>query len=101
MDSVGFLHRMDGDDVGVLQRGQDLSFAQEPSQQIAVARERIGQQLEGDVALELRVSGSIHLAHGARTNAREDLVGADPGATLQGHRQAQEPPSFLATHLGT
>ena len=55
VDSVGFLHRMDRDDVGVLQGGQDLSFSQEPSQQIPVARERIGQQLEGDVALELRV----------------------------------------------
>ena len=98
VDSVGFLHRMDRDDVGVLQGGQDLSFSQEPSQQIAVARERIGQQLESDFALELRVSGSVYLAHATHTDAGEDLVGADSSATLQGHRKAQQPPSFLATH---
>ena len=40
-----------------------LRFTSESRQTIRVAREIVGQDLDGDVAIELRVTGPIDLAH--------------------------------------
>ena len=46
---------------------------------LGVLRERRGQHLDRDVAVELRVARAIDLAHAARADGAGDLVGADPG----------------------
>lgn len=47
-------------DVGVIQRGQDLSFALEARHALGVAGEGIGQYFQRDFSLQLGVAGPIH-----------------------------------------
>ena len=46
-----------------------------------------GQHLDRDGALEPRVARLVDLAHPARAERREDLVGAEPGPGGEGHRR--------------
>ena len=50
-----------------------LRFALEARQAIRVARERIRQDLDRDVAIEPRVARAVHLAHPARAQQRQDF----------------------------
>jgi hypothetical protein len=75
--------------VRVIQRGKNLGFAAETRESLRVVGERVGQDLQGDVATELCVAGAIDLAHAARPERRDDFVRArrvsadvDMGATL-------------------
>ena len=45
----------------------------------------VGQDLDRDVAIQLRVARAIDLAHSACAQRREDLVDANPSAGSQGH----------------
>jgi|SRR5437879_4333363 len=47
-----------------------------------------GQNLDGDVSIETRVSGAVHFAHAAGANGRFDLIRAQPRARRQVHRAA-------------
>ena len=47
----------------------------------AVLRE----DLDGDVAVELRVARAVDLAHAARAERREDLVGTETGSGDESH----------------
>ena len=53
---------------GMIERGEHLRFACEPREPVGVAGERVGQDLERDIAIELRVARAIHLAHPARAD---------------------------------
>ena len=64
-------------DVGVIQRRQHLCFALKSGEPFGIVCERFRQNFDGHVAPELGVVGLIHLAHAARTNVREDFVGAE------------------------
>ena len=56
-------------DVRVIQRGEDLASRWKRASRSAIARERLGQDLDRDVAIQLRVAGPIDLAHSAFANA--------------------------------
>ena len=58
----GFFQPVDGADVGMVERGEHLGFTLEPGQSIWIVGERLRQDLQRHVAVELGVSGSIHLA---------------------------------------
>ena len=62
---------------GMIERGEQLRFALEPRQAVGIESEQLGQDLQGDVAIQLRVAGAVHLAHRARTKRRDDFVGTD------------------------
>ena len=49
-----------------------------------IAGERVGQDLQRDVAIELRVAGPIHLPHAAFADLRGDFVDAEAGAGSEG-----------------
>ena len=85
-DTVGFFETVDVRDVGMIQRGEGLRFAGEPCEPFGVAREDIGQHLDGDVAIELRVSRAIDLTHAAGAEGHEDLIRAEAGAGSKCHR---------------
>ena len=70
VDALGLLDRVDGDDVGVIERGERLRLALEAREALRVARHVGGQDLEGDVASELRVGRAIDLAHSRRRRWR-------------------------------
>ena len=81
-----FLQAVDVRDVRMIERRQRLRFAVKPRQPIGVVREGIGQHLEGDIAIELRVAGAKHLAHSPGAECGEDLVGTDVAAGNESHR---------------
>jgi hypothetical protein len=64
----------------MVQRGECLGFTLEAREPIGVVGERVGEDLEGDIAIELRVAGAQDLAHPAFANLRGDLVDTDSGA---------------------
>ena len=70
----GFLDAVDLRDVGMVEAGEDLSLPLEPGEPIRVAGEGIGQDLQGDIAVELRVGGLPDLAHPALAEEGRYLV---------------------------
>ncbi len=65
-DEVVFTDIVDGDDVGMVERGDDLRFLFEALLAVRVSREFGGKDFEGDVAIEAGVGGFIDLAHAFR-----------------------------------
>ena len=83
--AVDFLDRVDGDDVGVVQRGDRAGFAREPAAVFGV----VGlEDFERDVALEAGVAGPVDLAHAPDAEQGYDFVGAQALAWQQIHGQA-------------
>ena len=74
-----------GADVRVVQGGHDPRLALEPVAELRIARERVGEDLDRDRAIEPRVARLVHLAHAAGTQGGEDLIGAEVGAGSEGH----------------
>ena len=72
--SVEIFEPVDDRYVGVVQGSEELGLALEASQTFGVGGEILGQDLDGDITLELRIARPIHLAHTARTERFEDLV---------------------------
>ena len=69
----------------MVQRSENFGFAFEAGESLGVLRESRGQNLDRHFAIERRVSGPVHLAHAARTNGRNDFVGAEFAAPRQWH----------------
>jgi hypothetical protein len=61
-----------------------FGFPLEPGETIGIVDERFGQNLQRDIAIQLRIAGAIHLAH-AFTDRGGDLVRTKAGAGSQGH----------------
>ena len=79
-DAVRFFEAVDGGDVRMVQRGEHPGFALKPREPLRVGGEGLGQDLDRDVAIELRVARAIDLAHAAGAERRQDLVRAEAGA---------------------
>ena len=75
-------------DVGMIQRRERLRFAREPRQPVGVAGEGVGQDLQRDIAIELRIARAKHLAHAAGADLGGDFVGTEAGARGQSHGDA-------------
>ena len=71
---------------GMIQRRERLRFALEAGEPLGVAGERVGQDLDRDVAIQLRVARAIDLAHAAGPKGGEDLVRAEANAGQEGQR---------------
>ena len=52
----------------MVERREHLRLALEPGETIGVGREEVRQDLDGDVALQLRVARLVDLAHPARSD---------------------------------
>ena len=72
-------------DVGVVQGGQHLGFTGKARQPIGIVGDGGEQHLERHVALQLRVTRPVHLAHAARSEGCQDLVGAESCAGSEAH----------------
>ena len=70
--AVGFVLTVDRADVRMVQRGKELRFTAEPCKAFRIVREALGQDLQRDVASELRVTGAIHLVHAAHAKCRTE-----------------------------
>ena len=69
--------------------GQHLRFALEPRETLGILRERVGQDLERDVAVELGIARTIDFAHAACAQEREDFIRAEVGPGGQRHARAR------------
>ena len=74
---VRFLETVDRADVGMVQRGEHPRFAVEARESIRMPRERRRQNLDRDVAPELRVVRTVHFAHAAGAEQRVQAIPAD------------------------
>ena len=72
---------------GMIQRREHPRLALEAREPIRVARERARQDLDRDVAPELRVARPVHLAHAARAEQRLQVIAAERRA---GHGRAEQ-----------
>ncbi len=79
-DIAGFFETVDRADVGMIERGEHEGFTLKPGEAIRIVREQVGEDFERDVALQLRVARSVHLAHAASAKVRDDFVGTDLGS---------------------
>ena len=82
---LGFLDAVDGGDVRVVEAGEDLGLPREPGEPIWISREGVGEDLQGDLAIELRVGGLPDLAHPALAEEGGDVVVPEAGAGGQSH----------------
>jgi hypothetical protein len=65
--------------------GERVGLAAEAVERIGVAA-AVGQEFQGNVAIEPGVAGAIDLAHAACTCELQDLVGPDASAGAERHR---------------
>jgi hypothetical protein len=68
------LGAVDPRDIGVIEGGQQLGLAVESRQTFLVHGETLGKDLQGDVPIQLGVTGAIHLAHATGPDLLGDLV---------------------------
>ena len=68
------LQPMNGRNIRMIERCQDLRFALETGQPLGVVDERVGQDLQGDIAVELGIDGPIDLAHSSLANEGSNVV---------------------------
>ena len=85
MAPLSFLEAVQGGNVGMAQRREDLGFALEACETIGVGGQRVRQHLDRNRASELRVAGPVDLAHATRAQERQDLVRAESCADGDGH----------------
>ena len=76
---------------------QDLRLPLEPGQAIRISREGVRQDLQGDLAAQLRVGGLPDLSHAALADEAGHGVVPEAGAGTEGHGGLDD----LANHTGT
>ena len=79
-----FSEAVDVRDVRMIERREDFRFALEAGEPLGIRRDRGRQDLDGDLALQLRVGRPIHLAHPACADLGGDFVGAEARAGSEG-----------------
>ena len=77
MAPFSFFQTVDLSDVRVVERGQNMGLTLEAGQSFGVAGQVIGQDLNGDLAIQFRVAGPVHHAHPAAAEFFQDLVMGD------------------------
>ena len=70
----------------MVQRGERPGLALEARQPLGIVRERLGQDLDRDIAPKFRVTRAIDLAHAARTDLGDNFIRAKtrPGSEPHG-----------------
>ena len=76
---------VDGEDVGVIERGDRARLLLEPADTLGVG-DLGGKNLQCDVASEARITRPVDLPHPPCPEGRDDLVGAQTVAGSEGHR---------------
>ncbi len=91
---------IDGGDVWMAERGEHLRFSPKSRQPVGIGSERVGQDLQRDVAIELGVASAIHLPHAASAHGIYDFVGTEAGTRGQGQLGGVSIPDTQAPNLG-
>ena len=72
-------HAMDGDDVRVRETGRHAGFPHEPVARLGITGEVSGQDLDGDVAIELHVARKVHHSHASAAELALERILAGQG----------------------
>ena len=86
---IRLFHGVDRDDVGMVQSGDALRLDLETGATFRVSGRRAREDLEGNVALQSRVTRAIDLAHAAGAKRRQDLIRADPSTYRERHQNSR------------
>ena len=78
---------VDPGDVRMIEGREDVRLALEAGTPVGVARDRVRQDLERHLPLQLQVAGAIDLAHSARPERCQNLIWAKRGAGVERHRR--------------
>ncbi len=73
-------------DVGVIQRGEDFGFTQQPREPLGIAGERVGQHLQRDITVEVCVPRAVDASHAARADEGGDFIRAEASPRCERHR---------------
>jgi len=79
-DVVGLFETVDGGNIRMIERGEDLRFTSESRKAIRIVRNGWQQDFDRDAATQLRVGGAIHLAHSACADSAGDFEVTDAGS---------------------
>ena len=71
----------------VVERRQHLRLAREACDAIGIEGKRVGDDLQRDVAIQLGIARTIHLAHAAGAEGRANFIRTESGA--RGERQTR------------
>ena len=82
-------------DIGMVERRRGARFAMQSFPRRGIRPERFGQELDGDLAPELRVVGEEHLAHATFAQALKDAVARGIGHRSARTRRNSCPPSCV------
>jgi hypothetical protein len=74
----------DGGDAWMIECRKDLRFALKPREAIRIVRQRGWEDFDRDVATELCIARTIHLAHTAGADGGEDLVRPEASTGTEG-----------------
>jgi len=66
--------------IRMIQGGESLGFTREARQAIGIVRQRLGQDLDRHVTIELGVARTEDLPHATFADRSDDLVDAEAGA---------------------
>ena len=72
----------------MMQCGERLRLAFEARQTIRIARDRVGEDLDCNRAIQSRVAGTIDFAHAAGAERRDDFICPESSTDRQGHPSA-------------
>ena len=75
----------DGDDIRMVQGCGGLSLEFKSTQTVGLTRTIRWQDFDGDLTFHRQVAGAIYLAHSARSEERDYLIGTQPGSRCKGH----------------
>jgi hypothetical protein len=86
---VGFVDLIDYGNIGMLESGRRLGLLNEPALPLRVGNQLGRQDLEGDLAVQIDVEGTVDDPHAATADLIEDLVMGEgladhPGTPLRG-----------------
>ena len=97
--AVSFTNFIDVSDVGMVERGGRLRFANEPLHPIAIRGYVCGQNLQRDFAIEFRVLRQIHFAHSTFADLRDNTVMRQSGVCREFFIHAVSIPANLYAEL--
>ena len=78
-------HVKDGEKIGMVESAEDAGFLFKTRETVGVGGYRLGEDLDGDGALEAGVAREIDFTLTAGAQGRDDFVGTEPGGVGEGH----------------
>ena len=88
MSTVALFESVDGGNVLMIERRENLGFAFEPREAIGIQFKGARQDLERDIAIQLGVARAKYLTHAAFAQAAENSVRSDVLTLIKRHESS-------------